>query len=446
MNTVKLVPALVATLYASACVALSDTYTIGNDKVLQTCAYVSNSENFLQRLFYSQEPSINIHFPKQNEAENVEVYTLIMGGEDMNKVTIGMNPYFKVCDEYALAGGFCQHESDETHYKKKTLPELIDSNSFGYPIESFMLSSSGDDHVYKLTKSSVYCVMFLTSSIPEGHAELTVEIDWVQSFGSLLVSDFDRMSTSLYFFLAYGALGAFVFVSTYLKIQNDKTSVSLDHLKYKKYTLQYKFLIFHWGSAVLYLVTMIHYIALNKYGYITNSIIVPFSNLAALSLTTLLSVWMIYNLMLFSAGAWFGGLKNSSLKLYAARFIAIVLVFEMLVFDVETSSIYSLIGEAPTDFLSVVIYFEFIAIFLLGLVWAISTSFTIKDSKLKNTFYLSILLLTIVFSTVIFGAYIFSSTAQASAVAYSIEFIFSLIFTLLWNNVVVENNEIVYKA
>ena len=446
MFAMKSVPALLVTLYASVCLALTDSYSIENDKVLQTCAYVSNSDTFLQKFFYAHEPSINIHFPKQNGVENVEIYTLIMGGEDMNEVTINLNPYYKVCDEQALANGYCQHEPDEIHYKKKTLPDLIDSNSFSYPIESFMLSSSEEDHVYKLSKSSIYCVRFLTSSIPEGHAGLNVEIDWVQSFGLLLVSDFSRMFTSLYFFLAYGALGAYVFVSTYFKIQKDKTSISLDSLKYKKYTLQYKFLIFHWGSAFLYLVTMIHYLVLNKYGYITDSIIVPFSNLIALSLTTLLTVWMIYNLMLFAAGAWFSGLKNSSLKLYVARFVAIVLVFEMLIYDMETSSIYSLIGEAPTDFLSIVIYFEFLGIFVLGLAWAILTSFTIKDSKLKNTFYLTIVLLTIIFSTVIFGAYIFSATAQASAIAYAIEFVFSLIVTLLWNNVVIENNEIVYKV
>lgn len=435
------------TLFASVCLALTDRYSIENNKVLQTCAYVSNSDTFLQSFFRSKEPYIKILLPKEdNPDEKVEVYTLIMGGEDMTKVTIGLNPYYKVCDEYALAGGFCQHESDESHSKKLSLPDLIDANTFSYPIESFMLGSSDEGHVYNLEKSSIYCIMFLTSTIPEGRENLTVEVEWVQSFGKLLVSDFNRLFTSLYLALAYTAVGVYLFVSIYLKVQNDKTSISLDSLKYKKYTLQYKFLIYHLGMAFLYMVTMVHYLVLNNYGYNTSSIVVPLSNLISLSLTTLLTVWLIYNLMLFSAGAWFGGLKNSSLKLYVARFFALVLVFEMLVYDVETSSIYSLIGDTPIDFLSIIIYIEFIIIFVLCIAWAILTSFSIKDSKLKNSFYVTIALLTIAFSTVIFGAYIFSATAQASAVAYIIEFIFAVIVTLIWNNVVIENYEIVLKG
>lgn len=432
----------------SASFALSDIYNIENNKVLQTCAYVSNSDTFFQKMFYRQEPSIKIHLPKiQGVSDNFEVYTLVMSGEDMSKVQIGLNPYYKVCDEYALSSGYCEHEPDEEHLKKLTLAELIDAKSFSHQIESFMLNTkSEEDHVYKLAQSSIYCIMFLSSTVPEDQESISVEVDWTQSFGNLLVSDFTRMVHSLYFAIPYFTLASYLLISIYFKIQKDKTSVSLDSLKYKKYTLQYKFIIFNFGTGFLYLVTMLNYLILNKYGYSTDSVVVPLSNLIMLALTTIINVWLIYNLMLFAAGAWFGGLKNSSLKLYVSRIIAIVLISEMLVFDMETSSIYSLIGGSPRDFLSIVIYIEFLLVYVLSLVWAVLTSFSIKERKLKNMFYITMILLTMNFGIVLFGAHVFSSTAQNAAIAYSIEFVFALIVSLLWNNVIIENNELVLKT
>ncbi|KAG0675359.1 hypothetical protein C6P40_001537 [Pichia californica] len=435
--------------FISSCIALTDYYTIKNNEVLQTCAYVSNSDSFFQKFFYVQEPSIKIHLNgKEGVDEPFEVYTLIMGGEDMNKVTIGLNPYVKICDEFASVNGFCQHESDEIHLKKQTLPELIDSDSFTFPIESFMLNTKNneEDHIYTLDKSSVYCIMFLTSTLPQSEENLLIEVDWKQSFGKLLVSDFTRMFNSLYFTLLYSFIGIYLLISVYFKIKNDNTSISLDSIKYKKYLLQYKFIIFHWGTALIYFATMINYLILNKFGYSTNSIILPISNLICLSLTTILTVWVIYNLMLMSAGAWFGGLKNSNLKYNIAKFTSIALILEMLIYDMETASIYSLIGPSKRDFLSIIIYIEYLIIYIISIIWAILTSYNIKEKKLKNIFYITIGLLTFCFAIILFGAHIFSSTVQSSTLAYTIEFVFSLIITLLWNNVIIENNEIQLKV
>lgn len=448
MSSLNLI-SLIITLFSSCCYGLTDFYDVKNNQVLQTCAYVSNSENFLQRFFYTQEPLIKLKLTEtQGVDQQCEVYTLIMGGEDMKKVTIGLNPYYKVCDEYALSNGYCEHESDEDHLKKQLLSDLIDSNSFSYPIESFMLKLNGqspddENHIYKLDKSSIYCIMFLTTTIPESQESLRIEVDWQQSFGKLLVSDFNRMFSSLYFSIIYFIVGIYLLISIYYKIQKEKTSISIDSIKFKKFTFQYKFIIFHFGTSLTYFFTMLNYLILNKFGYGTDSIIVPISNLFSLISTTFITVWLIYNLMLFSAGAWFGGLKNSSLKLYISRIFSIVLILEMLLFDMETSNIYSLIGDSKRDFLSILIYIEFLIIFIISIFWSIFTSFNIKDRKLKNLFYISIGLLTFSFSIVLFGAHIFSATAQSASIAYSIEFVFALIITLLWNNVIIENNEIV---
>jgi hypothetical protein len=426
--------------------ALIDYYSLNNNKVLQTCAYVSNSEDSIQKWFRNNDPYIKIHFPTiENLEKKIEVYTLIMGGDDMKKVTIGLNPYYKICDELALSNKFCEHETDEIHLKKNSLADLINLNSFNYPIESFMLSTLDEnDHIYQLDKSGIYCIMFLTSEIPENLESLNIEVDWIQSYGKLLISDFSRMFSSVIFSIIYFLIAIILSILIYKKIQIDdkKTSITIDNLKFKKYTLQFKFILFYWCYGIVYLSNALNYLTLNKFGYSTISIFVPLTNLISLISSTLITIWLIYNLMLFSAGAWFdNGFKNSNYKLNLIKLICIILIFEMLLYDIETSSIYSLIGDTPTDFLSTIIYIEYLFIFILSFIWAIITSFTINDKKLKSIYFITIGLLTLLFSTIIFGAYIFSETAYSATIAYSVEFIFTLVLTMLWYNVVLENNQ-----
>lgn len=428
--------------------ALTDYYSISNNKVLQTCAYVSNSEYAIQKWFHVQDPKIKIHFPSiKNLDKKIDVYTLIMGGEDMKQVTIGMNPYYKVCDEFALSGKFCEHESDDDHLKKSSLADLIDSGSFSYPIESFMLSTSDEkDHIYNLDKSGIYCIMFLTSEIPEDLAtdSILVEVDWIQSYGNLLISDFSRLFTSVGFTIIYIFIALVLSFLVYRRIQKSgKTAVSIDTLKVKKFTIQYKFILFYWCYSLVYLSTSMNYLVLNKFDYTTDSFFVPLTDLISLVATTLTSVWVIYNLMLFSAGAWLDNFKNNNKKLIFIKTICLILIFEMLLYDIETSSIYSLIGNTPRDWLSVIIYIEYLGIFLLSFIWAILSTFKINDRKLKNIYYITIGLLTALFSLIIFGANVFSVTAQTATFAYTAELIFTLILTMIWFNVELENNQFV---
>ncbi len=436
-------------LSAAPALGLVDYYSLNNNKVLQTCAYISNAEDGIANWFRSQEPMLKIHFPKNEDSHpnaNVNVYTLIMGGEDMNKATIGLNPYYKVCDEYALKQGYCEHESDEANAKKMKLAELIDSKSFSYPIESFMLNSKGDDHIYKLDKSGIYCVMFLTTDLAEPHLDdFIVEVDWIQSFGALLVTDFSRMFTSVYFAIAYIIVAMILSFFTYRKISRDGSSINIDVLKHKKYVIQYKTILFFWVYGILYLATVFQFYVLNKHGYGTESPMVPITNFACLSLSTIITVWLIYNLMLFSAGAWFNALKGSSTKLYVARVVSSILAVEMLLFDIESSSIYSLIGYGPTDILSTVIYVEYILIMLTCIIWAFLTSYSITDKRTKNVYLITMGMLSMLFSIIIFGAHFFSQTVQSTAVANVIEFVFSLILAMLWFNVVYDNNQLYMK-
>jgi hypothetical protein len=118
---------------------------------------------------------------------------------------------------------------------------------------------------------------------------------------------------------------------------------------------------------------------------------------------------------------------------------------EMLLFDIESSSIYSLIGYGPTDILSTVIYVEYILIMLTCIIWAFLTSYSITDKRTKNVYLITMGMLSMLFSIIIFGAHFFSQTVQSTAVANVIEFVFSLILAMLWFNVVYDNNQLYMK-
>lgn len=436
----------ICSLLLLPCHAMRDYYSIENNKVVQTCAYVSNSDSFVQRWFRVRDPYIAISSPEKEKWETeFGVYSLVMGGEDMQKVTIGLNPYFKVCDEIALMQGYCEHESDESNSKKSSLADLIDSGLFSYPIESFMFNNKDEDHVYELDKSGIYCIMFLGSDIPEAAEGFTLEVSWVQSFGNLLISDYYRMFISTDFAIVYLLVAMILSYLTYRKIGKSQTATAIDKLQYKKYTLQYKFILFYWCYGILYLFTVIHYLLLNKYDYFSGSFVLPLVNFLTLSLSTITTVWLIYNLMLFSSGIWFTGCKTSNSKIYLTRAVSIILIVEMTLYDFEASAIYSLIGDNKIDFLSTVIYIEYVLIFFVCLIWSILTSFSITEKKLKNTFYITIILLSFLFSVLIFGAHTLSATATSSALAYVFEFIFTLVITMLWFNVVLENNQFQFK-
>lgn len=125
----------------------------------------------------------------------------------------------------------------------------------------------------------------------------------------------------------------------------------IDPYKYRKHTLQYKFLFYVTGTALFFTATTINYLILNIYGYDTSSMMVPVTNLVKLFLGTILTVWTVYNLMLFTAGAWFSSVKTPSTKIIFAKAFAIILALEMLLYDVESSSVYSLIGYESFEIL-----------------------------------------------------------------------------------------------
>lgn len=434
--------------------ALTDFYTINNNKVLQTCAYVSNAESGIARWFRMRDPYIKVNLVRSdNLFADVDVYTLIMGGPDMNKISIGFNPYYKVCDEFALNDKYCEHESDESNSKKLSLVELIDSGGYKFPIESFMLNTKKEtDHIYTLDRSGIYCAMFLTSNIPDTVEDIAVEVEWVQSYGNLLVSDFKRLFSTVVFTFAYIGVAIVLSFLTYRKINlNENTSITINNLKFQKFTLQYKFILFFWAYGILYLSTSVHYILLNKYDYTTDSLIIFFTNVLDLALSTIVSVWTIYNLMLFSAGSWIHvditntNKTSHNLQVKTAKIIAVVLVIQMLIYDMEESTIHSLIGNVPKDWLSTCIYIEYFLIYILTLTWAVITWTKIQEKKLKTIYLITTALLGILFAIIILGVRLFNHTAQTASIAYTVEFIFTVVVAFLWHNVIFENNTLVLK-
>ncbi|GMM31025.1 hypothetical protein DAMA08_037700 [Martiniozyma asiatica (nom. inval.)] len=452
-------------IFAVTALALTDSYLLENEKTLLSCAYVSNCETWHHRLFRVAEPSIQLSFPTENSF-NVQIYTLIVGGTDFTKLDVV--PYYKVCDEIAMMRGYCIPDAEDK--SGISLDQMIGDSNFNYPIESFIFEyneNKNDIHSYSVDKSGVYCVYFHASNLPTNpdgsSASVLIELNWVQAFGKLLISDFHRMFYSVYILIAY--LAYFIFYLFIFKKevgQNICGSFTLNSLKQKQYTFHKKFIILLTGFIFSFSATVCDYAMLNIFDYNAMDFFLLIIKFIEFTVQTISNCWILYHLILFSSGVWFispyMSLSDVSSSINAfnstkrwkykiALYITLFYGLGMLLCDVYNSSLHSLIspfGSPSPGIISETLHLAEITLFIFCLFWSLLSSFNINDTKLRYLYWFTVLSVGSLLCLKIFFAALFSS-AKGNAIMDFLTWVTISVLGLCWFNVSFQNEIIVLQ-
>ncbi|VEU20523.1 DEKNAAC101480 [Brettanomyces naardenensis] len=465
---------ILAALISSAG-ALSDVYPLENDKTIQACAYVVHSNNWLFNEHL--ESQISISFPPDQAAAKAdfELDMVAISGEDLQKIKLEYLPAAKVCDESANNLKYCQYGSVDESTKPK-LDDLIKKHGNVRPVEHRKLrSSSKEEFVYKVEESGVYCLLFRTSDIPAGTSKFDATVDWQQSFGRILVSDYRYLWLCWYMFLAYLVFSlAYLLILQHTINADSANTVLVRSLRNKKYKFQYKVILYASAVTVLFLVETIDYAYLNKRGYTFSGFSMSLTTFITMMLNTLLTVWLIYNLMLITMGVYFRmkepedtsasagqpvlqsqqrTASSRRKKALGARLFCLFLCIELLIYDMESSSIFSIIG-GKSDQLSDVIFGEMVTIFVVFGSWGLLTYRNMANRSLAIRLLLTIFLLffIFIFEFILRGSIIedylgekFLTIVHATSYTYLLDFIVTILVGLIWKNVTLENNELTIK-
>lgn len=437
---------LLATILTVA-LAADDVYNLENGKMIQSCAYITTCDKWYERVFRRIYPGIRVYlFDAQNQPD-YNIYVLQMSADDYKKVNLGIDPYYKICDELAFAAGLCDAVTAEEKATKKSLTEVIDNNEFSSPIHSVLFNPSRDDSLfYDVLDTGFYCTIIHTNEIPkDGENEQTyvLGVEWRQSFGHLLVSDFRRMYLAFLLTIGYGIYSIIYMFLTYKHIYSDKAIVfSVDSLKNKRFTFQYKIISFLVGMFLVQLMTLLDYIFQNSFMYSPEKFVVWFFGTLELIFDSLLNTWVVYNLILFSAGAWVLQSERYNMKFTFAKFTAISLLLQFLLHDFVSQSIFSLFDEGAQDIFSDLIFIQFIITLAVCLFWSMYTTYEITDLKIRRLYIQTIGIVGSVFSATLIFRFVDDTALGAHFISF-IEFIAVIIFSLIWNNVFYESGKLV---
>ncbi|GME79859.1 unnamed protein product [Ambrosiozyma monospora] len=398
----KLIPAATAiiSLLAPSATALEDYHDLENGIGLQSCAYIANYEDsYRWPLSEHLKPQIAIRYPQLEGIYGPEttVDTLIISYTDLQNVNLKNEPTVKVCDETAINNKVCTFGQGKPVGSRISLDDMIENKQNKHFIFHFKMSPADNaEKVFDVASSDIYCIIFNADGITEGK-NMGVIIDWQQSFGKLLVSEYHQLYNNLYLTFAYALLTAIYGYYIFTKLSKDKANAVLNHQTiYNRSLIQFKVLTYLLGSTIVFFLTCLHLVQLNKIGYHNTSFTLFVIRFFTLSSGTLFNTWAIYNFLLLASGVFFGLVKDNKRHLLV-QIISGVLLFEFLIYDIDESRVYSLLrGQA--FFLSNLIYYELIILFLLSTYWSWQSYKAINNKVIARKLLSTYVLLLIVFS------------------------------------------------
>ncbi|KAG7888267.1 hypothetical protein KL936_003479 [Ogataea polymorpha] len=435
---------------------LEDEHVLENDRAFQTCAYVANYEN--SRLFFISQhfsPEITVKFQNQPGAT---VDTLLISGSDLERVKLDPLPMVKVCDESAIKKKLCTYPSLDQLKLRMTLDELIDSEEFEFPIEHYKLIPSelpDNKHKFEIKNTAIYCVVFTAHDIPADVGNLRVVVDWKQSFGNLLVSDYHYLYWDFTLFLSYVMLLALFAAYLYRKVRLDKTNAILSNsIWFKQFTIQVKLLFYIAGTAFGFFSSVIIYSQLNKYGYgYYGSLSMILMNACMLTFSATFTVWIVYNCLIISSGFLFFSNMKSPKKLRIFRTLCAFLFLQLLLFAVEESSVYSILG-GRASFLSDFIFVQLVVVYFLCCYYAWRTYKQLTNQSLRTKILLTFALLTIMSlaELILRGRVLydyvnelFLEMANVTTTAYTLNYLITIALVLIWKDTNLQNGEFLVK-
>lgn len=443
-------------LFATVAVAIPDYYALQNGKSFQSCAYISLADHW----FFNEHltPQITIQFP-DSPKKDFDVKTLIMSGPDINQVELDPIPASKVCDSYASNHGFCSYDNIPDSVP---VSQFIKEKKNVLPLQQTNLKAQSKiPYVYVASESNVYCIVFQADNIPEEPFE--VFVDWQQAYGYILYSDYKYLWLCWYMGLAYIAFTVLYGLSVFRSVSGDKANtVLISPLRNKKYLVQYKVLFYAAVNVLIFLCETIQCAYMNKTGYAASGLLLSFSSFAFLLANTVLTIWLVYNLSLLSMGVYFKMKTNASpqeqsrakgKKITVVRVICLVLTLELLVYDMESSSIFSLIA-GKTDQLSEIIFGEMVTIFVVFGIWGLITCRNMDNRALANRLYLTLFLLGFCFifefvlRRTIVSEYVsknFMRIVNSTTYSYCLDLLVFTAVAFVWKSVTFENNVLTIK-
>lgn len=418
--------------------ATHDLYQVENGIMIQACSYVSSCDSWFESIFKVRPAQVTIGDYEGNAYHGIDVYILIMGAEDLKKVNLGVDPTEKFCDEMSLSNGFCKELSPKEKARRKPLNDVIDSHDFSLPIQSSVYNTANDSPFsYNIGKSDFYCAIIHSKDIPAGH-DLLLQVDWKHSFGELSAINLHLSFCFMILYEIYGLIYIYL-----LYIDNSvilDVILSVHQFRSSRFMFQFRILSIIGGIAMAKFLSVITSIIRNVFPH-SRIILWGFGRIEMI-LELLVTVWVLYNFILFSVGGWIlAPVKYARVENIALYNIGILLL-EILLHDLISDSKFSLVRGNAHDKFSSLIMFHFIATVLLFFGWAGNTILAIEEKRTRNLYGKTVVVLGAVFIIDFllkkfmgpFGPAFFPSFASFCGV---------IAISILWRNVTFVSNRLV---
>ncbi|OWB81533.1 hypothetical protein B5S33_g150 [[Candida] boidinii] len=391
----------------------------------------------------------------------------LVPGSVLNRVKMNQLSNVKVCDATAVKKGFCTFGEDTNDFyidpktKKGFEKEKINvfektKKNTELGINNFKFNKIEDNTNFHIDNTDIYCLLLSLKSVEK--TKIKVAVNWQHSYGNLVVSHYS-------FLYIYGIIFALYFISSiiysyylFIKFENDKTSgVYSIRNKIAQSVIQFKILIFMFGTSIEYFLLEYYYILINRHGYLHNSFYIAFVHFITLTLSTIFSVWVIYNIMLICSGWYILNNKKDANSSTITKISSLLLLISLVIFDLHDSTVYSILSENGSSLLSNLIYFEYLVIFSICGFWIFNTYKSLKSNN-KNSISekilvsSSLILLPILFNLIlkffVQNNYIherFQRVVQLSSYSYIFTFIITIIIAYIWKDSVFQNGEVSIK-
>lgn len=391
----------------------------------------------------------------------------LVPGNVLNQIKMDQLSNVKVCDSTAVKKGFCTFTEDTNDFyidpktkkgfeKQKINPFEKSKKTTELGINTFKFNKIEDNTGFHIDNTDIYCLLLSLKSVEK--TKIKVAVNWQHSYGNLVVSHYS-------FLYIYGIIFALYFISSiiysyylFIKSENDKTSgVYSIRTKINQSIIQFKILIFMFGTSIEYFLLEYYYILINRHGYLHNSFYIAFVHFITLTLSTIFQVWVIYNIMLICSGWYILNNKKDANSSIITKISSLLLLISLIIFDLHDSTVYSILNENGSSLLSNLIYIEYLVIFSICGYWIFNTY---KLLKLNNKISISkkilisssLILLPILFNLIlkffVQKNYIdekFQRVVQLSSYSYIFTFIITVIVAYIWKDSVFQNGEVSIK-
>lgn len=437
-------PALAVVLWMVVAFATRDVYFLENGKLMQSCSYVSTCDTWYERMFRTRpaqivvseygrfKDGVRVTSESDGSPDGIDVYVLVMGADDLRKVNLGIEASNKICDSKAAKAGHCSSETDEQKSLRKHLSAIIEANDFSFPIQSVIHNTaSKDPFLYRVPNSGMYCTVLHSGDIP-AEGTLAMSVHWAQSYGELPLEEFEGLYLAFCIMCAFALNGVLYLYTLHREHPLGKTMLgTLRGMQLAPICFPFQLLILTAGIVIVEFSTIL--VLLYSNSTVHNLFLSWMCGTFQVVSSTMLTVWVLYSAILFSAGVGFLPSPKSDYKRLFAKYSACALLLAILLHDLLSQSVFSLVHENAHDAFSFMIRIQFLGTILLCLGWAAHTYRAIEDKPSRDIYFQTAAVVGAVFSCdMILG--LVSGESEAAFVSAINRFAGLLALALIWRH------------